>query len=151
MATCLLPLVPAFAPLLSLHHFHICESALITPCSRMILTTSSKTEWCGWDSNLHYCFLCLLALVYGLHPRKEQKCSTKMASPENQPTKCFIIRGVENTALIYHIVMGINDPITQLEALALFIFNCCSFTCHALITKTCQPSTWRSKEAPDKL
>lgn len=109
----------------------------------------NRMKWLRQKSSL----LLLVSTCACLRPpsSKEQKRSTKMASPENQPTKCFIIRGVENTALIYHIVMGINDPITQLEALALFIFNCCSFTCHALITKMCQPSTWRSKEAPNKL
>lgn len=78
--------------------------------------------------------------------QRAKTCSTKMASPENKPPKCFIIRGVENTALKYHIVMGINDPITQLEELALFIFNCCSFTCRALITKTCQPSACNARK-----
>ncbi len=73
MATCLSLLVPVLSPLFSLHHFHICENALITPRSRMILATSSETEWGGRNSNLHYRFSCLLTLVYGLHSRKEQK------------------------------------------------------------------------------
>ncbi len=142
MATCLSLLVPALGPLFSLHHFHICESALITPRSRMILATSSETEWGGWNSNLHYRFPCLLTLVYGL--AKSKNVFHEMATPENQPPEYFS-RGLETTALKYHTLMGINDPITQLEALALFIFNCCSFTWHALIRKTCRPSACHAR------
>ncbi len=83
MATCLSLLVPALGPLFSLHHFHICGSALITPRSRMILATSSETEWGGWNSNLHDHLLCLLTLVYGL--AKSKNVFHEITTPENQP------------------------------------------------------------------
>lgn len=145
-ATCLSLLVPAFAPLFSLHHFHNCERALITPRSRMILATSAETEWGGRNSNLHYCFSYLLTLVYSLCSCKEQKRISRNGDTWKSTPECFIIRGLETTALKYHIVMGINDPITQLEALALFIFNCCSFTRRALIRKTCRATACHARK-----